>query len=126
MTETMHRCPRRDEGWLPPPAASAPQDTWRPREAGLACSYCGSLHPDAFMAAVESGAELVPTDKNYKAYVRLPERGETKFYYQHLSAEQQQRLIELANARKIVFDFPGYWYVLPFFARRRPVEGAPA
>lgn len=34
------------------------------------CSYCGSLHPDALMAALEAGTvTLTPTDKSYKVYV---------------------------------------------------------
>lgn len=38
------------------------------REDGT-CSYCGSLSPEQFFAAIEAGAELGPTDKNYKVYV---------------------------------------------------------
>src|SRR5690606_36069651 len=35
------------------------------------CRRCGSLNPDTFMARLEKGdVEVVPTDKNYKAYVR--------------------------------------------------------
>lgn len=45
-------------------------DSWR--DDGT-CSYCGSLAPEAFFAAVERGDELVPTDKDYKAYVLLKE-----------------------------------------------------
>lgn len=35
------------------------------------CDYCGSLDPDVFMARLEAGDVIVvPTDKNYKVYVR--------------------------------------------------------
>jgi hypothetical protein len=37
------------------------------------CSYCGSIMASAFLAAVEEGAQVTPTDKNYKAYVRVPD-----------------------------------------------------
>lgn len=34
------------------------------------CSWCGSLHPDIFMARCEAGdVKLGPTDKSYKVYV---------------------------------------------------------
>ena len=70
------------------------------------------------MAAVEGGAELIPTDKNYKAYVRSGST-EAKVYFQHLSSTQRTRLIELCNTGRITFAHPGFWYVLPFFAVRR-------
>lgn len=38
-----------------------------------------------------------------------------KFYFQHLSAEQQQRFIDLLNAKKINIGMPGHFYVRPFF-----------
>jgi hypothetical protein len=38
-----------------------------------------------------------------------------KFYYQHLSAEQQAEFIELYNAHRMKVGNPGYLYVLPFF-----------
>lgn len=91
---------------------------------------------------------LTPTDKNYKVYIRNdggevfkqtyrdcprgePDHGpkecshwitrdttETKFYFQHLSAEQRHRFIELLNTNKIKLNVPGYFYVLPFFCQR--------
>lgn len=43
-------------------------DDWYADEA---CTYCGSLNQDVFMARLEAGdVELVPTDKSYKVYVR--------------------------------------------------------
>ena len=64
-----HQCPRRDEG----PAGAYPGlDTWRDRNGERSCSFCGSLHPDDFMAAVRDRRVVVgPTDKNYKVYVEL-------------------------------------------------------
>lgn len=38
-----------------------------------------------------------------------------KFYFQHFSAEQQQRFIDLLNAKKINIGMPGHFYVRPFF-----------
>lgn len=98
--------------------------------------------------------ELGPTDKSYKVYVRnsggapflqtyrdcprgsaphmaeecthwvTREVSETKFYFQHLSADQQRRFIELLNARKVKFGYPGHFYVLPFFCRSGVREAA--
>lgn len=36
------------------------------------CSYCGSLTQEEFLKLAEAGAELEPTDKNYKVYVDAP------------------------------------------------------
>lgn len=52
------------------------QDTWRDRRDSYhmspTCSYCGSISPDAFFAAIEAGGEIGPTDKSYKVYVEMP------------------------------------------------------
>lgn len=142
-----HTCPRRIENFN----REEGQDTWRTGtslaghtdDARLrSCSYCGSVHPDDFMAKVREGWFVVPTDKNYKAYVGEPiepqeigdpevnalkkARGEApmtidhrdvgKFYYQHLSAEQRHEFIELYNAKTMKLGEPGRFYVRPFFA----------
>lgn len=112
MTDTT--CPRRIHE-LGPWMNAEGLDDWRGDGSERTCSFCGSLHPDEFMAAVERGEELIPTDKNYKAYIGP---GHRKFYYQHLSDTQRTSLIALANDGKIKFGFPGYWYALPFFVRR--------
>lgn len=39
-----------------------------------------------------------------------------KFYYQHLSAEQQSEFIALYNEHRMKIGYPGRLYVLPFFA----------
>lgn len=62
--ELTFNCPQRMSG------AAGNNDHWRENNS---CSYCGSLHPDEFMAAVESGAgALTATDKNYKVYIDMP------------------------------------------------------
>lgn len=92
---------------------------WR---ADNTCSYCGSMHPDAFMERLEAGdATLDPTDKSYKVYVKT-QGLYGKFYFQHLSADQRKRFIELHNAGRLNMGPPGRFYVLPFFCR---VESKP-
>lgn len=132
MTETPnHTCPRRIEDGRAEPNgplrdSGTDLDTWDVREypdspgiinnGRLCCSYCGSLHPDAFMEAAESGVELVPTDKSYKVYLRWagsPSQG--KFYFQHLTIEQRQRFLDLYIAGTLRIGVPGHFYVLPFF-----------
>lgn len=61
-------CPRRLEG-TPVFAPPADADCWR---SDGACSYCGSLRPEAFFAAIASNCQIIPTDKSYKVYVELP------------------------------------------------------
>jgi hypothetical protein len=60
-------CPRRGESFQKPG-----NDWWGNRDGHKACSFCGSMSPDELFAAIEAGAELGPTDKNYKVYVDLP------------------------------------------------------
>lgn len=114
------------------------------QEAELSCASCGSLHPDTFMAWLRDGGMVTPTDKDYKAYIACPypdpRAGErstdvtdagtevttvygirAKFYFEHLSAEQRDELVRLCNERKVAFDYPGHFYVLPFFCH--PVNG---
>ena len=97
--------------------------------------------------------ELGPSDKNYKVYVRnrggamfkqhyrdcprdsephMPEVcthwvtreiDQTKFYFQHLSPEQQQRFVEIYNDRRIHFSVVIDFHVLPYFMRRVSAEG---
>lgn len=38
-----------------------------------------------------------------------------KFYFQHLSQEQQIKFIDLLNAKKLNLDYPGHFYAKPFF-----------
>jgi hypothetical protein len=113
-------CPRRREN--PPGYGDPDLDTFEKRgnEDFTKCSYCGSIHPEAFMAALRQGFEVTPTDKNYKAYVDLPGYPDQKFYFQHMSEDHRTELIVLLNARAVKFAFPGRFYVLPFFVGRGP------
>ena len=77
----------------------------------LTCSYCGSIHPDEFMVAVEDGTPLGLTGKNYKVYVRSLQDKEpvrmvhaAKFYFQHLSDEQYDRFHDLLNTGRVRFE----------------------
>lgn len=108
-----HKCPRRDENSGPFNGndEDAP-DTYRPN-----CSYCGSMSQTTFFAAIDGGAELGPTDKNYKVYVHGD--GFRKFYFQHLDDEGRSRFIALLNERKIKIGVPGHFYVLPYFVQVR-------
>lgn len=111
-------CPRRPENY---PFANDTKDTFDP-----CCSYCGSIEPNRFMDLVERGVVLLgATDKSYKVYVRKIPLGpdelksrEIKFYFYHLSEDQQKRFIELCNEDKIKFEGGFRFYVLPFFMRR--------
>lgn len=38
-----------------------------------------------------------------------------KFYFQHLTREEQLQFLDLLNGRKINIGYPGHFYVLPFF-----------
>ncbi len=76
------------------------------------------------MEAAEAGRGVVPTDKNYKAYVYIPEPGRDhdpvmhKFYFQHLSQSQMLRFVDLLNSKAMNLTHPGYFYTLPFFLGR--------
>jgi hypothetical protein len=98
---------------VPATTLESPTDVWR--GSGRKCSYCGSMDPAIFMQHIEEGGEITPTDKPYKVYV---ERCGQKFYFEHLSQEQQTRFIELLNQRKLKIAHPGHFYVLPFFIAR--------
>lgn len=81
------------------------------------CSYCGSLSGDRFMELAASGVELHGSDKSYKVYLSYGERGQEKFYWQHLSHEQRARFVELYNAKALNIEPQFGLYVLPFFMR---------
>lgn len=107
-------CPRRDENPGPWKFCPGP-DTF---QAGR-CSYCGGLAPEEFMRRVEEGEKVIPTDKSYKVYLS---HGHEKFYYQHLSDEQKRRFVELLNEHKVRIDYPGYFYVRPYFVAGPPLS----
>lgn len=70
-----HTCPRRMNEWGPWERAEG-LDEYLDGHGVIGgprgCSFCGSMSPDDFLAAVKSGAEVGPTDKNYKLYVSWP------------------------------------------------------
>jgi hypothetical protein len=107
------------------------------------CDYCGSILPDVFMGRLEAGnVTLDPTDKTYKVYVHndggepfrqsyrtdddrsedqsqwvwtTREQSQAKFYFQHLTENQRKRFVELLREGKLRLNYPGRFYVLPFF-----------
>ena len=112
-----HRCPRRYVELIAEPGLP---DTWQNKGVVRTCSYCGSLHPEAFMKLATEGSELGPTDKNYKVYIKAPllDVAMPKFYFQHLPYEDRRNFLDLLNTRKLNIDYPGHFYVLPFFIHK--------
>lgn len=155
-------CPR----FTPGPWIFTGECNWE-RHPDRSCQYCGSMHPDDFMARVEAGtASLGATDKNYKVYVanaggdsfkqtyrdcydknpdgsmkfdahrrvviKPPEchgpddcthwvtrdTDHAKFYFYHLSEDQQRRFVDLLNAKALKFEGGIGFYVRPFFIGR--------
>jgi hypothetical protein len=45
----------------------------------------------------------------------IDERNHTKFYFQHLDEAQKIRFVELLNLKKLRFDYPGFFYRIPYF-----------
>lgn len=102
-------CPRRRET---PLYNEVDEDSFDMRQH---CDFCGGLNPEVFLRRVQDGELVVPTDKNYKAYLG---HGDETFYFQHLSKEQMLDFIGLFNNNKINFAQPGGFYVMPFFMKR--------
>jgi hypothetical protein len=73
-----------------------------------------SLTPWEFLDRIKSGATVIPTDKNYKAYLE-DDQGHDKFYYETMTLEQRAEFVDLFNQGKIKIGAPGYFYVAPFF-----------
>lgn len=112
-------CPRRDEILGDASVFKLPaEDAWHGEEPARTCSYCGGLHPADLFAAIERGDEVIPTDKNYKVYVRSASEGQRKAYFQHLDADDKQAFVKLLNDGKMKIAHPGSFYVLPFFVGR--------
>lgn len=106
----------------------APQDHWR---ADGTCSYCGGMSPEGLFEAIACGAELGPTDKNYKVYVEggrrialggaaQPWRG--KFYTVHLNRENAARLRSLIEEGQVRIGYPGHFYNGLWLAPPKPAE----
>ncbi len=75
------------------------------------------------------GAEqiAVDLDRHWAEHMSRLSSGKTeaKFYFQHLSDEQQQEFIDLLNGKHVRFGWPGGFTVLPFFCTtRKPTGGA--
>jgi hypothetical protein len=105
------RCPRRS---ISSDVYGYPaEDHWRDNGT---CSYCGSITPKAFFEAIQEGKEIEPTDKSYKVYVKTTQFA--KFYFQHLSNEDQDKFIKLVNDKQIKIGFPGYFYTTPYFCQK--------
>jgi hypothetical protein len=128
-------CPRRSEvfsTFLLAKEFPAP-DYWQKfkTNGNRVCSYCGSLHPEDMFALVHacatapedapygSVAEIEPSDKGYKVYVRQPRvrnahEGGIKFYMQHLprdgdgnitvTADQNKEYAQAVRATKARFE----------------------
>ena len=129
-------CPRRNNEYGPWETGEG-LDVWRlthnyRAELHRTCSFCGSLHPDDFIAHLRDDEWVLgPTDKNYKAYLGPVSEGSSlpdfdgpvgeqsvKFYYQHLSVDQRQVFIAMLNEQVVKIGYPGHLYVLPFFIAR--------
>lgn len=89
-------CGSRARQYMLTPPVVEDHDFWRQHEnKDRVCSYCGSLHPDDFIALVKAAAvegsevDVEPSDKMYKVYVNRPSvrnamHGGIKFYCWHL------------------------------------------
>lgn len=53
--------------------------------------------------------------KHWVQVTTRSDRHRAKFYFEHLTREEQQRFIDLLNAKKVALAVPGYFYVRPFF-----------
>lgn len=73
------------------------------------------------LAACDDHAENVNAvvEKEWQQMPAAAGHGETlaKFYYQHLGGDQQQRFVDLINAKAMKIGPPGYFYALPFFVQ---------
>lgn len=87
----------------------------------LNCSFCGSLDPETLLDWMANGGQITPTDKCYKLYISIKGHRQEKFYFQHLNAVQRTQFVAMYNLRDRPFTmtYPGYFYVLPYFAGRK-------
>ena len=108
-------CPRREEHGNTAVFNFPKDDEWG--DDGT-CSFCGSLSPDQFFAAVEAGAEVQPTTKSYKVYLggdHAPKiHGMPKLYFQHLNEDEKKRFIDLYNGD---MNLAGRFSVRPYFCQ---------
>lgn len=124
-SDDLFLCPRRIEGGM---SAKDENDCWNQHDGHRVCSYCGSAHPEDVLAGIEDGSiVLTPTDDSYKTYISGGKINHctTGFYFQHLSQEQMDRFIELHNNKKMKIDYPGRFYVKPYFCQYKDhIQGA--
>lgn len=66
----------------------------------------GACHPSSGMVG------------DYVQFSNEPATTQSKFYFQHLSSDQQKRFVELLNEKKIKLNTPGFFYRLPFFIQK--------
>lgn len=84
-------CPRRRETGMdsedsPLVGAGRNKDYW---EEDATCSWCGSMRPEDFIAAVRDGARVGATDKNYKLYLGVGAGlGVRKMYTPHFEGAE--------------------------------------
>jgi hypothetical protein len=86
-----------------------PQPQWQ--DDGT-CSHCGGVRPSLALKAIREGAEVEPTDKNYKIYVKgghLPSPG-GKCYLNHFSEAQAVEFMLLKESGKMKLAYPGRFY----------------
>lgn len=111
-------CPMRD----PSTAGCLPkEDHWEQQNGETRCSYCGSLRPDVFMARVTGGAQLIPTERSDKTYLRRgggSASGQSRFYWAHLSEEHKRMFISMVDAGQVTFAKPGHFLAYPYFMRK--------
>jgi hypothetical protein len=90
------------------------------------------MHPDDLFAAIDAGAMITGTDKNYKIYVDAPSPDlgqrvdndnahlmarDCKFYFYHFDEAHMVRFIELYNTKKLNLEPMFGLYRMPFFMR---------
>lgn len=116
------------EGWVLVPTdktykayigrpASA-EDRERARQvwlAGFTDAEVAQLAHNSGKTVEEARADLV---EHHERHATVDVVGDqTKFYYPHLDQQQRVEFVELVNTRRLTIGYPGYLYVLPFFAR---------
>lgn len=68
-------------------------------------------------ATEEEATTAADADWDTHEASKLTGRTVAKFYFVHLSVEQQAEFLELYNTRAMRLSYPGHLYVLPYFAR---------
>jgi hypothetical protein len=86
---------------------------------GGSCNKCGFRASDVLTDDDREDAERYeagePLDPMHNWVFVTKDQNHTKFYFQHLSAEQMKRFVELLNEKKLKIGLPGHFYSRPFF-----------